>query len=109
MEITDSSIVDGLEREKNEEVGKDFKVLVDVDASKNIYFTKNDGQKMILPHYAAIFKGGSVNLSNEYSEYAWIKLLDLKQLEPKVETIPICVDWALEVLKTVTKTKLIEI
>lgn len=43
---------------------------------------------MIIPHYYAIFKGGEISLSDEYSEYQWIPIDELNAFEPKIDTIP---------------------
>ena len=70
METTDESIVKGIEREKNEEVGKDFKINLYKKFSLNMLFRKKDGNAMVLPHYLAIYESGEVDLNkDEYSEY----------------------------------------
>jgi 8-oxo-dGTP pyrophosphatase MutT (NUDIX family) len=96
METTDVSIAAGLKREKDEEVGKQFRVKVYMDATNNVLYRKNDGNSMILPHYVAQYVVGEVILNeDEYSDYAWIPVKDLASFEPKVETITEIVAWAL--------------
>ena len=87
MEITDSSIIDGLRREKNEEVGSTFKVRVFPKFSINVLFRKKDGNSMILPHYLAIHEKGDIQLNEEYSEYKWVDLDTLQTFEPKIPKI----------------------
>ena len=102
MEITDASILEGLRREKNEEIGAAAKVQVYLGATHNVFFRKQDGSAMILPHYLARYTGGEIELNTEeYSEYRWVPLGQLETLEPKVENIPACVAWALELQGTV--------
>ena len=86
MEISDATILDGLKREKNEEVGEQFKIKLFPTFSSNILYKKNDGRSMILPHYYAIHVSGEINLNEEYSEYKWVKLEDLEDFEPKYHT-----------------------
>ncbi|MES2226102.1 MAG: NUDIX hydrolase [Patescibacteria group bacterium] len=89
METTDSSIEEGIKREKDEEVGGDFKVLFYPTFSLNILFRKKDGNAMIVPHYLAIYKEGEISLNaDEYSEYRWVPIIDLESFEPKIQNIP---------------------
>jgi NADH pyrophosphatase NudC (nudix superfamily) len=88
MEVTDESILAGLQREKNEEVGEDFKVRIYPTYSHNLLFRKKDGNSMILPYYMAIYESGEVKLNEEYSEYRWVSLDELDAFEPKIDCIP---------------------
>ena len=88
METTDLSIIDGLKREKNEEVGEGFKIKIYSRFSLNLLFRKKDGNSMILPHYLAIYNNGEIELNEEYSEYRWIEIDKLNKFEPKIPTIP---------------------
>jgi ADP-ribose pyrophosphatase YjhB (NUDIX family) len=88
METSDQSILDGLRREKNEEVGEGFKIRIFTTYSINLFFVKKDGSRMILPHYFAMFEEGEIDLSDEYSEYRWVKVDDLVSFEPKIANIP---------------------
>ncbi len=110
LETTDDSIITGLKREKDEEVGADFKVRVYPAATKNILYIKNSGDSMILPHYIAQYVGGKVVLNEEeYCDYIWAPVKGLSDLEPKVETIPDCVAWALKLKDFVAAEDFIEI
>src|SRR5215211_6230273 len=87
MEHGDGSIVEALRREKSEEVGAGFRVRVLPRYSVDVYFVKNDGSRMILPHYLAQHAQGDVSLNDEYSEAAWVDLAHLDAYEPKISNI----------------------
>lgn len=100
METDDASIVAGLRREKDEEIGRLARLRVYIGATNNVLYRKNDGSSMILPHYLAQFAGGDIEPNDEeYSELRWVSLGDLVRFEPKIENIPNMVNWAL-VLKS---------
>lgn len=88
METSDTSIIEGLRREKNEEVGEDFKIKVSPRYNILVYFSKKDGSKMILPHFYAQYVEGEPVLSDEYSRYQWVDVDKLEEFEPKINTIP---------------------
>lgn len=88
METTDANILEGLRREKNEEVGDTFQIRINPTISYNVHFIKNSGQHMILPHYYAEHVGGDIVLSDEYDDYQWVPLSELSPFSPKVENIP---------------------
>jgi ADP-ribose pyrophosphatase YjhB (NUDIX family) len=94
METNDKSIVDGLMREKNEEVGEDFKIKLFPTFTQNVLFRKSDGNSMILPHYLAIYANGKIKLSGEYSEYKWIEVDILATFEPKIPNVDLMVKFA---------------
>lgn len=100
METTDKSILAGLQREKNEEVGTSFKIKIYPIYSINHFFIKKDGNRMIVPHYYAIYSSGEVNINEEYSEYKWVPITELKNFEPKIPTIPSVVDNFLKISKS---------
>ncbi len=93
MEITDDSILDGLRREKNEEVGEDFKIKLFPTFTHNVIFRKQDGNSMILPHYLAIYESGEINLGEEYSEFKWVEVDKLSEFEPKIPNIDLMVSF----------------
>lgn len=99
MENTDLSIIEGLKREKDEEVGVEFQILLYPIFSLNLLFRKKDGNSMILPHYLAIYEKGDIKLNEEYSEYKWIKIDKLNEFEPKIENIPETVNELLRLEK----------
>lgn len=89
METSDDSILNGLKREKDEEVGKEFRIKICPVFSHNVYFVKKAGNAMILPHYLAIYESGDIVLNEEYSEFKWVKLEKVGDFEPKIATIPV--------------------
>lgn len=104
METTDGGIIEGMRREKEEEIGKKAVVYVAANVSYNVFFKKSDGNSMILPHYYAEYEGGEIEINEEYSDYKWVKLDDLKTFEPKIENIPEIIEWALQ-LGEITKNR----
>ena len=110
METTDASIVQGIRREIHEEVGSDVQISVYPEVSFNVFFMKQDGHAMILPHYYAVYRGGDIHLNHdEYSQYKWVKLSELDDFEPKVPSIPTAVEKILQIKKTINDSELIEI
>jgi hypothetical protein len=105
METTDQSILAGLKREKDEEVGPSFKIKVFPFFTTNILFTKKDGSAMILPHIYAIHLEGEIQLSEEYSEYKWVKLDEIDKFEPKINTIPDVLNKFALLKKILSETK----
>lgn len=101
METTDGSIVDGLKREKDEEVGEQFKAKLYPTYSTNMFFRKKDGNAMILPHYLAIHQEGEVKLNEEYSQYQRVDIKDLKTFEPKIANIPEIIEILLRLEKVI--------
>jgi ADP-ribose pyrophosphatase YjhB (NUDIX family) len=88
METTDGTLVEGMQREKNEEVGENFKIKVFPTFTPNAFFLKKDGNAMVLPHIYAIYQGGEIVLNEEYSEYQRVPLTEIATFEPKIGTIP---------------------
>ena len=95
METTDGGFVEGLRREKNEEVGSDVQISISPMTTWNAYFVKKSGDSMVLPHYVAIYRGGEIRLNDEYADYKWVKLDQLESFEPKIDTIESAVHWAI--------------
>lgn len=87
METTDDSIIAGLQREKNEEIGAAVKIKIFLDYSVNHFYVKKSGASMILPHYPAVYQSGEIVLNDEYSDYQWVKINELENFEPKIFTI----------------------
>jgi len=92
METSDASIVEGLKREKDEEVGEGFKIKLYPTFSTNRYVVKKDGSSMVLPHYYAVYVSGDIELNEEYSEFKWVPLTELNDFEPKIAKIPAVVE-----------------
>lgn len=89
LETDDASILEGLRREKVQEVGPDAKLRIMVHRGCYcLLFRKRDGSMMYLPYYAAIYDGGDIALNpKEYSELQWVSIQDLAAFEPKAEGI----------------------
>ena len=100
MEVTDGSILAGLRRERDEEVGSACKIGILLTSTNNNYFVKKDGSHMILPHYPAVYHGGEIEINEEYSEYMWVPLAKLKAFEPKIPNIYEMTLWAKKHLNT---------
>lgn len=109
METTDKSIFEGVKREKDEELGKKFKVAVYPLFTYNLYYTRKDGNRMILPHYWAVYVEGEIVLNDEYSEARWVSVAELDSFEPKVETIPEAVKEISKLVKIIRKEDLVVI
>ena len=97
LETTDGGFVEGLRREKNEEIGERAEVSILPTITYNVYFQKKDGNHMVLPHYAAIYTGGEININEEYSDYKWVSLAELDDFQPKIDNIPSLAQWALKI------------
>ena len=109
MEVTDKDIIEGIKREKNEEVGEGFRIKIYPIYNVLKYFEKKDGNKMILPHFYARYVKGEVNLNSEYSDIKWVSLTDLKSFEPKIPSVLDVVERLLKIIPLVDEKDLIEI
>lgn len=110
METSDTDILKGLQREKDEEIGPVAQLRVYPGATNNLFYRKKDGSAMILPHYIARFVSGDIILNPaEYSEYQWVGVDELPDLEPKIPNIPELVDWALRLKQTIDEEDLVTI
>lgn len=89
MEVTDKDLLAGLQREKNEEVGKNFKIKICPTYSTTYYYyVKKDGSHMVLPYYLAIYDSGQIELNEEYSEFKLVAINELETFKPLVPTTP---------------------
>lgn len=109
MEVTDGGFMPGLRREKDEEIGKSASLDIYPYASYNEYYTKKNGQAMVLPHYYAIYRGGDIVINEEYSDFAWVKLTELDNFEPKIDTIPPMVANMLKLQQIVEPSRFVRI
>ncbi len=109
METTDKSIISGIKREKDEEIGVNTKVNILPNETYNVLFRKNDGNSMILPHIPAIFVKGEIIINDEYSDYQWVEINKLDGFEPKIDTIPKAVDWAVKKIRSASPEEFVEI
>jgi 8-oxo-dGTP pyrophosphatase MutT (NUDIX family) len=89
-ETTDDSLLAGLQREKNEEIGENAKVKVCWSVScYQVLFRKKDGNAMVIPHHVAIHEGGDITINpEEYETYKWVPVAEIDSFEPKVPNIP---------------------
>lgn len=109
METTDLDLVEGMRREKNEEIGADAIVKILPNETFNKYFIKKDGSCMVLPHIAGVFKSGEIKLNNEYSEYKWVPIAELDSFEPKIENINELTIWAATKVYIANDSEFVEI
>ncbi len=109
METTDETLLAGMKREKDEEIGKDAKIAVLPNETYNLLFRKKDGNCMVLPHIASIFVSGDIKLNEEYSDYKWITLDKLEEFQPKIENIPELAKWAHKKLQNLKIDQLVQI
>lgn len=99
MEVSDNSLENGLKREKNEELGENCKIKMFLDYTSNEFYVKKNGLSMVLPHYFGLYEGGEITLNHEYSEFKWVKISELKDFEPKINTIEGAVAKLLKIKK----------
>ncbi|MFA5050890.1 MAG: NUDIX domain-containing protein [Patescibacteria group bacterium] len=107
MEISDKSFINGLQREKNEEVGEKFKIEIYPLFTANCLFIKKSGESMVLPHFYARHLEGEIILNDEYSEFQWVEINKLINFEPKISSIPDIVNKLLELKKIIKNEELI--
>lgn len=103
MESSDKDFVEGLRREKNEEIGEDAKIEIYPEVSVNEYYIKNSGQAMVLPHHFAVYKSGDVVINDEYSECAWVRINELASFQPKIDTVQPMVEKMLKLRDAITQ------
>jgi ADP-ribose pyrophosphatase YjhB (NUDIX family) len=109
METTDGGILEGLKREKNEEIGEDIKVKIWPTFNTMSYFVKKDGNFMILPHYYARYESGEVKLNDEYEDYKWVEVKKLTEFEPKIPTVEPMIKNLLRLVGMIKEEELTEI
>jgi 8-oxo-dGTP pyrophosphatase MutT (NUDIX family) len=110
METTDESLVAGMKREKDEEIGPTATIKVLPYESYNVLFRKQSGQMTVCPHIPAVFVSGEIKINpEEYSEYRWVPLSELDALEPKIQNIPMLTHWAKDKLDGANPEDLVEV
>lgn len=109
LETSDESLLAGMKREKDEEIGPGVTLKVLPTETYNILFRKKDGNTMVLPHIPALYVSGDITLNDEYSEYKWVPLDELENFEPKIASIAPMAQWAIEKLASAHDDDLIEI
>jgi 8-oxo-dGTP pyrophosphatase MutT (NUDIX family) len=107
METTDTTLIAGMKREKDEEIGEKTAVKIIPNESYNILFRKKDGSSMIIPHVCGYFVLGDIKLSDEYSDYKWVAVEELNDFEPKIENITELTNWAIAKLNAVEDNNMI--
>lgn len=109
MDANDKTIIASIRREKDEEIGTAARIALYPDNSYNLLFRKKDGSRMILPHYVAQYIGGEIVLNHdEYTKYQWVSVDQIHEFEPKIDTIPEVVRWALGV-KDLSSQRVVEV
>lgn len=98
METTDETILSGIKREKDEEIGESANIKILPNETHNLLFRKKDGNSMILPHIAGVYISGDIHLNDEYSDYKWVPIAELESFEPKIENITELTNWAVQKL-----------
>ena len=98
METTDHDLKAGIKREVTEEIGSDARIEVLLDFSFNEFYRKKSGDSMVLPHHIARYIDGDINLSDEYSDFAWVNVDDIDKFEPKIDTVASIVQKSKEVI-----------
>jgi ADP-ribose pyrophosphatase YjhB (NUDIX family) len=103
MKTSDESIMAGVRREKDEELGENFKIKMLTTYTTNLLFKKSNGKYMIIPHLLATHQEGEIKLSDEYSEYKWVTMNDLNEFEPKIKNIPEIIQTLNRLAQTTTE------
>jgi hypothetical protein len=98
METTDKNTIESMKREKDEEVGENFKIKVCTSFNSLTTFKKKNGQHMVAAHFFAKYASGEITLNGEYSDYKWVPVSEFETFEPKVKD-------NVEVLKNVVRLK----
>lgn len=101
METTDQDFKAGIKREATEEIGKDVRLEVLLDFSFNEFYRKKSGDSMVLPHHVAVYLGGEIKLSDEYSDYVWVDTNNIDNFEPKIVTVASIVHKYLKILNVI--------
>jgi NADH pyrophosphatase NudC (nudix superfamily) len=109
-EVSDGGLLVGLQREKNEEIGPDAKLKVCYMMScYQVWYTKKDGNSMVLPHHIAIYQGGDIKLNpEEYDDYKWVLVKDVDKFA-QIPANPPAVKAALRYLSLLTDEDFVEI
>ena len=109
-ETTDGDLLTGLKREKDEEIGKYAKLKVCYLMScYQVWYTKKNGNSMILPHHIAIYQGGKIQLNpDEYDDYKWVPLEEIDNFA-KIPANPPAVKAAVRFLSMLTDEDFVEI
>jgi len=107
METTDGGILEGLKREKNEEIGENIKIKIWPVFNTMNFFVKKDGSNMVLPHYYARYESGEIKLNEEYEDYKWVEVEKLSKFEPKIPTVELMVKNLLRLVEIIKEEELV--
>jgi 8-oxo-dGTP pyrophosphatase MutT (NUDIX family) len=103
LETSDESIIAGMKREKEEEIGENVKIKILPNETYNLLFRKKDGNSMVLAHIAGMYISGDIALNEEYSDYQWVPIANLNEFGPKIENIAQLTEWAVRKLAEPTQ------
>jgi NADH pyrophosphatase NudC (nudix superfamily) len=109
-ETTDGSLLAGLKREKDEEIGPKARLKICYMMScYQVWYTKKDGNAMVLPHHIAIYQGGEIKLNPaEYDDYKWVPVKDIDDFA-QIPANPPAVKAALRYLPLLTDDDFVDI
>jgi 8-oxo-dGTP pyrophosphatase MutT (NUDIX family) len=110
-ETTDGGLLEGLRREKNEEIGAEARIKICWSMSCfQTWYRKKNGNYMVLPHHIAIYHGGEIKVNPaEYDAYEWVPVSKIDSFEPQIPTTPVAVHAALRFLPLLTDDDFVEI
>jgi NADH pyrophosphatase NudC (nudix superfamily) len=109
-ETTDGGLVAGLKREKDEEIGQGAKLKIcHLMSCYQVWYTKKNGNSMVLPHHIAIYQGGDIKLNpEEYDDYKWVPVDQIENYAEIPANAP-AVRAALRLLPILTEEDFVEI
>ncbi len=87
LEHTDKTILAGIRRELQEEIGNDCSIRLLKTFAVVVEYIKQDGSRMILPHFYGEFLRGTISLSKEYSDFQWVLIEALPQLPRTIRNL----------------------
>ncbi len=109
-ETTDGGLLQGLQREKNEEIGKEARLKICYMMScYQGWYTKKNGNSMVLPHHIAIYQGGDIKLNpKEYDAYKWVPIEEIDKYN-EISATPLAARAALRFLPLLSEGDFVEI
>ena len=74
-----------------------------------VWYTKNNGNSMVLPHHIAIYQGGEIKLNpEEYDDYKWVPVDEIDK-HAQIPANPPAVRAALRYLPMLNDDDFVEI
>jgi hypothetical protein len=109
-ETTDGGLLAGLKREKDEEIGPEARLKVCYLMScYQVWYTKKNGNSMILPHHIAIYQEGEIKLNPaEYDDYKWVPVAEVDKFAQIPANVP-AIKAAVRFLPILTDEDFVEI